>query len=661
MTCPRCGNNWDVSKSPCGQCGLLVRLPGNMAARRTSQSTRNNSSVSGSMPTVRPQPRQGVPPASTRMPDMANIPHTPSSPASNAPQPLPETQNGQYLYSQGSTPSTPRMGQDPQAFSSSPMLSRQNGNLPASPSNPALPPPGSMSRSLRPANAPTPLNTNGLPGSAANGLPTPVNTNRRHSSPTNGLPRNQAAAHEAQEGAMNMGGFSLRNMPPTPAPLTRSTDQLGMNGPSVSSPLRSRRLVSENVSPGQAVGADWLPGNPALASQGPQIQRAASLSETQRTLAAGTMLRGGRYRLQELQQVQEWQPRMYETTWFAQDAQKGGAQVVLCEVGVPENNSMKVQSMLRSATIALTSAGRHPHVPTLWDVFSELGRNFFVFEPVEGESLIARMRRTGRAIPEQEVIECCLQLLDVLDLLAQQSPPLVHGLISPEHIIESGVQGNYVLTHFSVILAGDVAQLATGVDRSRLSVYAAPEFVRGDISGSCDLYSLLATAYHALTGSMPVAANGIVPSAQRLNPNVSPQFEAILAKGLRPLAEQRYQYPGEVRQALLSIRSVSGSVAPRSSQADALTSVRRPVASALSAQPAIPVSPTSDSIAQLLPNMMASAIGDNGVELDAQVLMPAIDELPPLEARNDTFMAALWISGILVALLLLVIIGRGLV
>lgn len=503
-----------------------------------------------------------------------------------------------------------------------------------------------MPRSIRPTNpansANTAISSNGFSSSPANG---------------NGLPRNQVAARETRNGGVNTNGFSVGNIPPTPAPPTRSTDQLGMNTPS--SPLRSRRLVSESTTQRPRSGTDWPQGNQTV-SQGPQGQRSAPV-DTQRTLAPGTMLRGGRYRLQELQQAQEWHQSMHETTWLAQDAQKGGAQVVLYEVVVPENNSMKAQSMLRSATIALTSAGRHPHIPTLWDVFSEWGRNFFVFEPVDGESLIARMRRTGRAIPEQEVIECCLQMLDVLDLLAQQSPPLVHGLISPDHIIESGTQGNYILTHFSIILAGDVAQIASGVDRSRLSIYTAPEFARGQVNGACDLYSLLATAYHAVTGSMPVATDGLILSAQRLNPNVSPQFEAILAKGLRPLAEQRYQYPAEVRQALLSMRSVSGSVAPRGYRGDTPTPMRRPDTAAMAMQNGAAGASMAEGVSKLLPNMMASAVLDDGVELDRQVLMPAIDELPPLEARNDTLMATLWIAGILAVLLLLVVIGRGII
>src|SRR5947209_13788316 len=218
---------------------------------------------------------------------------------------------------------------------------------------------------------------------------------------------------------------------------------------------------------------------------------------------------------------------------------------MICELVRPDIKSAVIQCMVRSATMALTSVGRNTHIPTLWDAFSDQGRSFFVFELIEGESLLARMRRTGRAIPEQEVIECCLQMTEVLELLSQQSPPLIHGQIRPEHIVaRSGSQ--YVLTNFSIVLAGGAMQLASGIDHSQLSAYTAPEFVRGVIDVRSDLYSLLATAYYLVTGSVPINMNGTVPSAQRLNPNVSSQFEAILTKGLSSVPSQRYQRPGEL-------------------------------------------------------------------------------------------------------------------
>jgi serine/threonine protein kinase len=258
-------------------------------------------------------------------------------------------------------------------------------------------------------------------------------------------------------------------------------------------------------------------------------------------------LRGGRYRLQEIQERQDWLSGVFEAVWIGKDAHRAGSQVVICEVVLPENTSVMTQTILRTATMALATIGRHPHIPALWDAFSDQGRSFFVFEPIEGETLMARMRYSGRALPEQEVIEFCLQLTDVLELLAQQSSQLVHGLIRPEHIILSRNSFQYILTNFSVVLAGGATQYIAGMERSRLSSYTAPEFVRGVVDVRTDMYSLIATAYHAVTGSAPSSISGSIPQAQRINPNVSSAFDAILSKGLRTVPNQRYQRPSELR------------------------------------------------------------------------------------------------------------------
>jgi serine/threonine protein kinase len=371
----------------------------------------------------------------------------------------------------------------------------------------------------------------------------------------------------------------------------------------------------------------------------------------------GTILRGGRYRLQELQERQEWLGGVYESMWIGQDAQRGASQVMICELALPESGSVVIQSTLRTATMALTSVGRHPHIPALWDAFSDRGRNFFVFEPVEGESLLNRMRRTGRAMPEQDVIECCLQIAEVLELLAQQSPPLVHGLIRPEHIMVTRSGSQYILTNFSIVLVGGATQFVSGMERTRLSVYTAPEFVRGVIDVRSDLFALMATAYHAVTGSVPAGVSGSIPQAQRLNPNVSAQFDAILAKGLRPIASQRYQRPSELRQELLAMRSVSGTLAPgqrleqpfqRSNDIQNGQVGQRPEQ--------FPTARVADSVAQALQSLAPAD------DLEEQkLLLPLPEELPPLEERNDVLHAAIWLSTILVCLILVILFSRGFV
>jgi serine/threonine protein kinase len=436
-------------------------------------------------------------------------------------------------------------------------------------------------------------------------------------------------------------------------PLDYSTPDM-MRQPSS---LRPSRLVNDAMPQGVRARAAQVSG-----VSFPTQMRSQSSEQAQPlvvpSLMPGTLLRNGRYRLRESISRQEWLAGAYETMWIAEDAQRSGARVMICEVVTPERGSMVMQSTLRAATMALTSVGRHPHIPTLWDAFSDQERNFFVFEPVEGESLLAYLRRSGRAMSEQEVIECCLQMTEVLDLLAQQTPPLVHGLIRPEHIIAVRSGSQYVLTNFSIFLAGGATQFIAGMDRSRLSPYMAPEFARGVVDTRSDLYSLIATVYHVVTGSAPtvIASSGSIPQAQRLNPNVSPQLDAILSKGLRPIASQRYQRPAELRQELLSMRSVSGSVAQRGGGASFPnagqhpTPLPNPLAQTTLGAPG--------GVEQVLTGMMASGFDDEA--LDRRLLLPSPEELPPLAPRNDAQISFWWLAVILVCLILVVVFSRGL-
>jgi len=466
----------------------------------------------------------------------------------------------------------------------------------------------------------------------------------------------QASGQAAmQTEARHIDVLSPRGVPPRPQSSSQLGQSTGVQGQNLSrsqNAPRASRLVTDSLTRSGQMPSSWQQ-NMASPSQYP----VRPLIEDNRQLMPGTLLRDGRYRLQERQGSQEWLSGVSETMWIAQDAQRGASQVMMYEVVLPDSGSVVMQSTLRTATMALTSVGRHPHIPTLWDAFSDRGRSFFVFEPVDGESLLSRMRRTARALPEQDVIECCLQMAEVLELLVQQSPPLVHGLISPGHIMITRSGSRYVLTSFSIVLAGGATQFISGIDRTRLSVYTAPEFVRGVIDVRSDLYSLLATAYHTVTGSMPAGVSGNIPQAQRLNPYVSAQFDAILAKGLRPVAAQRYQRPSELRQDLLAMRSVSGTLVPGAGQGQ-----RFEPPPSITTQPVSRekqrFEPTSQAIPDSVAQTFQSLAPMEDVE-EQQTLLPRPEELPPMANRNDGLYATFWLSGILICLILIVILARG--
>jgi hypothetical protein len=609
MTCPRCGNEWDVSKSPCPRCGLLVHLPGRLGARSV------NTPVS---PPQKPPLQSGNSPA-VKLQGNTPAPTLPGMGMSNFTSPLPAPRPTRESMSPSRMPYQPSS-----AFSHQ---GQKSGD--AAPSSLSF----------------TPIPRTPLP---------PASMDTKSTSPSTNTQRRDVSTGKGESvGNEQLSPQSARTLPVRPQFTATDASQVSVGstishtppGPSV--PMPPHRLVTKPLRRGGQHLTSIRRLQPPLMDSGGQ----APLTGQVQPLVPGTLLRGGRYQLQEQQERQDWLHGVYEVWWVARDAQRNAMPVMICEVMIPDSGSIVVQSTLRAATMALASVGRHPSIPTLWDAFSDQGRNFFVFEPVEGESLLARMRRTRHALPEQDVIECCLQMTEILELLNLQSPPLVHGLIRPEHIIEVRQNGQYVLTHFSIIMAGGANQFIAGLERSQLSPYLVPEIMRGSIDVRSDLYSLLATAYYAVTGSVPSPIDGVIPSARQLNPMISVQFEAILTRGLHANAAQRYQRPSELRQGLLAIRSVNGTIIPVSSAGQDLEW-------AGSKQSAFPEQPqaVSDSVAQLLPNMMAPALED--VEEELRVLLPRPEELPPMAKRNDMQLAFFWIAGILVCLIILVILSR---
>ncbi len=641
MTCPRCNNEWDVSKSPCPRCGLKVNLPF----------------------------RSGVRPAT---PVEGRLSQTPRPAQPSRPENLPfERQpiNDNILPSQVSgamqIPNTPPQHNSPSGFM--PDIRRaQENRVPPAQTTPRKPFPARvppMEQQQTPRNSsqqslpilPEPDSLFEMPSTASPLTDSPDYGNNPFLSrlrPNDGLTKKVPTTDSNLVDDENIFARNVPHRPHVqPAP-NRSTENLLDSQRSI----RPSRLVTDALMKEEQSLRMSVPNSPPSTPTYPSSKH-EPIAEPLSSLAPGTLLRGGRYRLQELQERQNWHEGVYEATWIAQDAQRAGTEVMIRELVTPESKSMVMQSTLRSATMALTSVGRHPHIPTLWDAFSDQGRSFFVFEPIEGESLMGYMRRTGRALPEQDVIECCLQMTEILEILSQQSPSLVHGLIRPEHIVMGRMGADYTLTNFSIVLAGGATQYVTDVDRLSLSPYMAPEFARGMIDGRSDLYALIATAYHAATGSIPAYINGEIPQPQRFNPTISSEFDAILTRGLRSNTAQRYQRPSELRQDLLAMRSVNGTLASRSGPLVA-QEVAKPERS-IAAQTARTIQPTvlnDTSLSQVLPSLM-DVDGFNNQE--KKMLLPLPEDLPEMPVRNDAQLASFWLIGILICLIVVVLVSRG--
>lgn len=379
-------------------------------------------------------------------------------------------------------------------------------------------------------------------------------------------------------------------------------------------------------------------GGDTSRNSGSPSPQADKLGSTLHPVLPGTSLRGGCYRVQELQSRQDWSAGAFEATWIGHDSQRE-VQVTICEVGIPGTTPEHVLPIMHTATVSLLSLQRYPQVTPIMDAFSEQERSFFVFGLVQGETLMDRLRHLRHPLPEQEVVDFCLQMTAILETLNQKAPSLVHGAICPEHVYQSYNGSRYILSNFSILVAGKATRFIAGGEGSSHSPYAAPEFARGLIDIRSDIYSVLATAYHLITGSPP--SGNPLPVAQRSNPAISAAFSTILAKGLHPSLQQRYQHPSQLRQALLAMRSQAISDRPtlpvRGNIADSL-----PLLQETPVFPARPNEPASSS-PYPFPVVPPALEEEN-------VLVPAPETLPPLRMGNERREAVLMLLALLLVL-----------
>jgi ABC-type branched-subunit amino acid transport system substrate-binding protein len=189
----------------------------------------------------------------------------------------------------------------------------------------------------------------------------------------------------------------------------------------------------------------------------------------------------------------------------------------------------------------------------LVDSFSAQHRYFLVFELPTGDLLSDRLRRAGGRLGEVTAVSTALQVLDILDELDHEMPPVTHGNICPAHIIlRPG--GRVTLVGISptlLVFAG--GQVLNG-PAAGMPGYAAPEQSRGQASPRADLFSVCAVIYDAVTGAPPAARpTALYQPARRVNSDVSPELEEVLSKGLRPSQAQRFQTAADLRAALVPI------------------------------------------------------------------------------------------------------------
>jgi serine/threonine protein kinase len=192
----------------------------------------------------------------------------------------------------------------------------------------------------------------------------------------------------------------------------------------------------------------------------------------------------------------------------------------------------------------------HPNIVSAIDFGNHEGTPYFVMEFVEGPSLAARIGRDGK-IPEAEAVALIVQVAEALHQAHAQG--IIHRDVKPDNVLLT-TDGRAKLADLG--LAKDqAADLDLTRPNSGLGTpnYMAPEqFTNAkNADPRCDVYSLGATLYVALTSELPFRGrtplhvlkkktkNELTPP-RKLVPNLSERVERAMLRAMCVEPGQRH-------------------------------------------------------------------------------------------------------------------------
>src|SRR6476660_2505833 len=152
----------------------------------------------------------------------------------------------------------------------------------------------------------------------------------------------------------------------------------------------------------------------------------------------------------------------------------------------------------------------HPNIVTVIDRGEQDGRQFIVFEYIDGENLKSLVEREG-PLPEDEAVRLTLQVARGLGFAHDNG--LVHRDVKPQNVLLNGDHQAKV-NDFGIARSLDVGGLTQTGTVMGTSDYIAPEQARGSqVDAQSDIYSLGAVLYELLTGEVPFPGDNFVAVA----------------------------------------------------------------------------------------------------------------------------------------------------
>jgi eukaryotic-like serine/threonine-protein kinase len=208
------------------------------------------------------------------------------------------------------------------------------------------------------------------------------------------------------------------------------------------------------------------------------------------------------------------------------------------------------------------AALNHPNITTLHAIEDDGDHPFLVMELVEGETLEARLARSG-PLAADEAVAIASQV--AAGLQAAHDRGIVHRDIKPANLMLTP-DGRVKIMDFGIAkLPGGPAMTRVGSTLGS-AAYMSPEQVRGDeVDGRSDVWALGVVLYEALAGRLPFPGD-----------NEHTVLHGVLHVEPVPIEEARSDLPEELIHLIARVLEKDPATRPASAR-DLLLSLRRAV------------------------------------------------------------------------------------
>lgn len=186
-------------------------------------------------------------------------------------------------------------------------------------------------------------------------------------------------------------------------------------------------------------------------------------------------------------------------------------------------------------------------LPKVMDFFADNGNYFLTMQFIKGKNLAQiLMEQADGRIELSRCVRWLDRLLDILDFIHGNVPPIIHRDIKPQNIMldDSGI---LYLVDFGLAITVEMKREYTRVGTYD---YASPEHYNGTFDLTSDIYSLGATFYHLITGLSPRERvhPGSFPPVRIFVPDCPEKLQEIFDKMLSFSKESRYKSCLEIRK-----------------------------------------------------------------------------------------------------------------